>query len=69
MKNSVKGGIIQSLDIITANAEAVIDEVAELKAFISETQREEATKQNKCSVIQQKAKKTRKTANGTIIID
>lgn len=51
VENSINGGILQSLDIITANAEAVIDEVAELKAFISDTQRKEATKTNKCSVM------------------
>lgn len=51
VENSIDGGILQSLDVITANAEAVIDEVAELKAFISEKQREEATKSNICSVM------------------
>jgi hypothetical protein len=50
VENSINGGILQSLDIITANAEAILDEVAGLKAFISDKQREEGTKPNKCSI-------------------
>lgn len=48
MENSINEGIIKSLDVITASAEEIIDEVAELKAFISEQQRKSA---NKCSTI------------------
>lgn len=50
MENSIEGGILTSLDVITANAEAVIDEIAELKAYISDKQKEAGTKSNKCSV-------------------
>lgn len=48
VENSINEGIINSLDIITANAEGIIDEIAELKAFIGEQQRKSA---NKCSTI------------------
>lgn len=48
MENSINESIIRSLDIINANAEGIIDEIAELKAYISEQQRKTA---NKCSTI------------------
>lgn len=48
MENSINDGIIRSLDIITESAEGILDEIAELKAFISDQQRKSA---NKCSTI------------------
>lgn len=48
VENSINEGIIKSLDVITESAEGILDEIAELKAFISEQQRKSA---NKCSTI------------------
>ena len=75
MENSINEGIVQSLDIITASAEQILDEIAELKAFISDKQRESA---NKCSEISfyegvdkinEKRKKSGKPPIKLIIVD
>jgi hypothetical protein len=48
VENSINESVIKSLDVITASAEEILDEIAELKAFISDNQRASA---NKCSTI------------------
>ncbi len=50
MENSIDSGIISSLDVITQTAESIIDEVAELKAYISDKQKENGLQSNKCSI-------------------
>lgn len=52
--------IIQNLDIIQASAEEILDEIAELKAFIREKQQQE--EKNICSknLLQRKIEKNSK---------
>ena len=47
----INSALLESIELIQEHAENILDEVAELKAFIYQEQRKEAHKQNICSMI------------------